>query len=218
MTGLKTPGQLRYGPLNRMGIMSKSRLVGAWVAATLLGSVGSGCVTYYEQELTALEQRRREDLRLLQERVRTVEGRIEGMELELQRVAAELESVRRLAASSGDASLKLVQPKLQELEQRLARLDAAREADRQAIVDELSRRVADLLKRATPSTPPRTSSTSAPRRPGVSTGYEHVVQPNETLSAIAAAYGVSVKAIQEANNITDPSKLRPGQKLFIPER
>jgi len=216
--GLENPQANALRSFELMGTISRTRVVGVWVAVTLFGCVGSGCVTYYEQELTALEQRRREDLRLLQERVRTVEGRIEGMELELQRIATELESVRRLAASSGDASLKLVQPKLQELEQRLARLDAAREADRQAIVDELSRRVADLLKRATPPTPARTATTSASRRPGVSTGYEHVVQPNETLSAIAAAYGVSVKTIQEANNIPDPSKLRAGQKLFIPER
>jgi LysM repeat protein len=48
-------------------------------------------------------------------------------------------------------------------------------------------------------------------------GYEHVVKVGETLSQIAAAYKVKAQAIIDANNITNPNTVRPGQKLFIPE-
>jgi LysM repeat protein len=45
---------------------------------------------------------------------------------------------------------------------------------------------------------------------------EHIVQPNESLGAIARRYGVQAKAIGTANHIADPSKIRVGQKLIIP--
>ncbi|HIV09935.1 MAG TPA: LysM peptidoglycan-binding domain-containing protein [Candidatus Spyradenecus faecavium] len=48
-------------------------------------------------------------------------------------------------------------------------------------------------------------------------GYSHVVEAGQTLSAIGEAYGVSVRAIMRANKISDPTKLQVGQKLFIPD-
>lgn len=45
----------------------------------------------------------------------------------------------------------------------------------------------------------------------------HVVQVGETMSAIAVRYGVTVQAILQANNLTDPNYLRVGQELVIPE-
>lgn len=44
----------------------------------------------------------------------------------------------------------------------------------------------------------------------------YVVQPGDTLSAIAKQFGVSVDAISEANGITDVNSIRPGQELIIP--
>jgi LysM repeat protein len=45
---------------------------------------------------------------------------------------------------------------------------------------------------------------------------EYTVQPNENLGQIARRFGVTQRAIGTANNITDPNRLRPGQKLIIP--
>ncbi|MCB0247679.1 MAG: LysM peptidoglycan-binding domain-containing protein [Anaerolineae bacterium] len=45
----------------------------------------------------------------------------------------------------------------------------------------------------------------------------HVVSPGETLSGIAAQYGVSAGALAYANNIDNPSMIRSGQRLTIPE-
>lgn len=44
---------------------------------------------------------------------------------------------------------------------------------------------------------------------------EHVVVAGDTLSRLAAAYGVTVTAIVDANDLTDRT-LRPGQRLIIP--
>lgn len=44
----------------------------------------------------------------------------------------------------------------------------------------------------------------------------HVVQKDETLLSIARRYGVTVQAIQKANNIANPDLIYPGQVLVIP--
>jgi uncharacterized protein YcbK (DUF882 family) len=45
---------------------------------------------------------------------------------------------------------------------------------------------------------------------------EHVVAEGETLGEIARHYGVTTRAIQDANSIDDPDVLRVGQELRIP--
>jgi len=45
---------------------------------------------------------------------------------------------------------------------------------------------------------------------------EHRVAPGESLSQIAASYGVSLGALLQANRIADPNAVFPGQALLIP--
>lgn len=44
----------------------------------------------------------------------------------------------------------------------------------------------------------------------------HIVQPGETLSSIAIAYGVDPAALASANNLTNRNLVRVGQELVIP--
>jgi LysM repeat protein len=46
----------------------------------------------------------------------------------------------------------------------------------------------------------------------------HTVAAGDTLSKLARQYGVNVADIQRLNNLADPNKLTPGQKLIIPAR
>ncbi|MBW6534111.1 MAG: LysM peptidoglycan-binding domain-containing protein [Mariniphaga sp.] len=46
----------------------------------------------------------------------------------------------------------------------------------------------------------------------------HVVKKGESLWVIAKQYGVTVKAIAEANNITNSNMIKINQKLIIPEK
>lgn len=44
----------------------------------------------------------------------------------------------------------------------------------------------------------------------------HIVASGETLYSISRRYGVSVQAIQQRNNISDPNRIQVGQQLIIP--
>ena len=46
--------------------------------------------------------------------------------------------------------------------------------------------------------------------------YVHVVQEGETLAAIAAAYGVSLRRTQETNHLAGGGQLKPGQRIVVP--
>lgn len=63
-------------------------------------------------------------------------------------------------------------------------------------------------------TPPVTPAPTPPPTPTPVRTY--VVQEGDTLSTIAAAFGTSVSAIQEANGISDPNLITIGQTLVIP--
>ncbi len=47
-------------------------------------------------------------------------------------------------------------------------------------------------------------------------GIYHIVKPGQTLYSIAKAYNVELYKVMEINNIKDPTKIKPGDKIFIP--
>jgi murein DD-endopeptidase MepM/ murein hydrolase activator NlpD len=49
-------------------------------------------------------------------------------------------------------------------------------------------------------------------------GTPIVVAPGETLETLSRRYSVPVSALMEANNITNPAMVRPGEHLVIPRR
>jgi LysM repeat protein len=60
---------------------------------------------------------------------------------------------------------------------------------------------------------PGTTSLPASAAP---TAQTYTVKKGETLSEIASRFGVTVKAISDANGISNPALIRPGQVLIIP--
>ncbi|HEY7563649.1 MAG TPA: LysM peptidoglycan-binding domain-containing M23 family metallopeptidase [Acidimicrobiia bacterium] len=52
--------------------------------------------------------------------------------------------------------------------------------------------------------------------PGQDGTATHVVAKGDTLAGLAAAYGTTVQALVEANSITNPNLIRPGQELVVP--
>ena len=173
----------------------------------------AGCATYDDSPRQAMAGR--EDYLLLQEENRKLAGRMEGVELEISRLQANLETLRDNQGRAAQSESQALQARVDELDARLRSLDAARERDKQEIVDNLTKKIAQLV--SSPASAGAAKKQSGTRRTGPSTGYEHEVQPGESLSAIAAAYGVSTKIIMEDNDIKDANKLRVGQKLFIRE-
>jgi nucleoid-associated protein YgaU len=179
-------------------------LCGLWLAG--------GCAAFWEDPSRAA-QREREDALVAEERLRQLAGRIESLEMESVAVRKELERVRQQAETAGASRLRALEEQGAALDRRLRESEAAREKDRREIVDTLSQRMAELLQ-ASASAAGR--QTSAARR-GNRSGWEHEVKSGESLSAIAAAYGVRVADIVQANQLRDEHRIRVGQKLFIPE-
>ncbi|HOW98501.1 MAG TPA: LysM domain-containing protein [Kiritimatiellia bacterium] len=182
----------------------------AWIVAAA-GLSLAGCVTYDDAQREAAAGH--EDYLLVQEQMRRLDGRLEGVELEISRLQTNLETLRAGQSRADTSETQAIQARVEDLDRRLRALDAARQQDKQEIVDSLSKKIAQLVGSASSGSSAKKQSGS--RKSGPSTGYEHEVQPGESLSAIAAAYGVSSKVIMEDNGITDPDKLRVGQKLFI---
>ena len=66
------------------------------------------------------------------------------------------------------------------------------------------------LPTPTPAPPPTATLAPEPATPS-----EHTVQPGETLSAIAAQYGLSVEELARLNGIEDPDRINEGQHLRL---
>ena len=60
----------------------------------------------------------------------------------------------------------------------------------------------------TPGTPPVADTQTPARR--------YVVAEGDTLSGIAARFGVTEEALQTANGVADPNRLVAGQELIVP--
>ena len=61
-----------------------------------------------------------------------------------------------------------------------------------------------------------TSATGSSATSTSGQGKTYVVQQGDTLFKIALRFGITVAALQSANNISDPNKVYPGQVLKIP--
>lgn len=72
---------------------------------------------------------------------------------------------------------------------------------------------------ATPSPTAAATATPRPATPKPSpkaTTRTYVVRPGDSLSSIAAAFGISVEQLSAANHLSDPNQLSIGQVLVIP--
>lgn len=65
---------------------------------------------------------------------------------------------------------------------------------------------------------PKIAAPPAPAAPAAvaANAKTHELQPGETLTKVAKEYGVTVAALQQANHITDPTRIREGTVLVIP--
>jgi LysM repeat protein len=67
-----------------------------------------------------------------------------------------------------------------------------------------------------PTLSPTPTETAPPTAPEIPTVQTYTVVAGETLSEIAARFGVSTDALARANGISDPALIRDGQVLVIP--
>ena len=163
-------------------------------------TLATGCATSQRREreervvrLRTERQNMRSDVERMKERFADSESRLQ----EIYRRIDELEEAQQEAA-------RIQRERIEQLERALAQQDVAREKDKADIIDKLSRKMVDLVAANAPGDEP-------------TEGYQHIVKKGETLSEIAAAYGVTPGVIVRLNKLRNANTIRVGQKLFIPE-
>jgi LysM repeat protein len=160
----------------------------------------------------------RQDLNLLSQEVRT-------LRLEIEQLSRENTALRaQLQASLADPA---VQVKLANFSAALERLQqdyrAADADNKTTIIAELNRKMATLTQQVQVAidtvggAQPKISTPVHFSEDYPKTGVTYTVRSGDTLSAIARAHGSTVKHIQNANKIVNPSRdLQVGQTIFIP--
>lgn len=160
----------------------------------------------------------RQDLNLLSQEVRT-------LRLEIEQLSRENTALRaQLQASLADPA---VQVKLENFSAALERLQqdyrAADADNKTTIIAELNHKMATLTQQVQVAidtvggAQPKISTPVHFSEDYPKTGVTYTVRSGDTLSAIARAHGSTVKHIQNANKIVNPSRdLQVGQTIFIP--
>ncbi len=156
----------------------------------------SGCETLQTpQQRREASARQNMAARHAEERNLRMQGKIESGEMANAQLTQQMQQLRSEVRSC-NSQIAQLNGKMNSLEAKQARE-----------MQELIRRVEKLLTKSV-------ARRSSP--PSRGAGREHVVKPGHTLSAIASAYGTTVKSIKQANNLKSDT-IRVGQKLFIPE-
>ena len=198
-------------------LMERARSMGRVLVAMLLPWHIMGCLSPQSSSPGPSYAAGREDVRILQENINRLEGNIEQLNMQLEQLSKDVSRERAGSNTGSESRLADLERQSRVLQDRIDELDRTRETDREEIIDTITSKVAGIIERQTAGRPQPRPSTSAMVAGGSQTGYEHTVQSGETLSAIAKAYNVSMKALIDANNLSDPNSLRTGQTLFVPE-
>ena len=102
------------------------------------------------------------------------------------------------------------------LKESLASTSAKAEKEKQNLLEEVSKMLAEMKTREKASAP---TAKSTPRD-----GYEHTVAKGDTLSSIAQAYNkeyglkLTVESLRKANQLSKDAALKVGQKLLLPAK
>jgi LysM repeat protein len=137
-----------------------------------------------------------ENVKRLNNQVEALQFQQERMQKDLETIRTEMQALRRAASGSSSEELRI-------LEDKINAVDAARQADKKAIIDQLAKELSG------------TSSGKSTVKPAAD-AKEHIVAKGDTLSAVAKTYGVTVADLKKANNLTG-NDLKVGQKLVIPK-
>jgi len=143
----------------------------------------------------------------------------------------ELLESRLARLEAGAAASPKSQDDITALRRDMQLLRAERETLKKEITDDLAGRIEKIAARqqaeinaarsaaASAQAAPARAAGAAASAAGAAarSGYEHKVERGQTLSEIARGYGKSMDAIMKANKITNPSSIRVGQVLFIPD-
>lgn len=188
---------------------SRSFFLGRFVALLVLVSSASAQIDQTRMDLVSL----REDVRMLSQRIGELTMTVEQLTREnhsLQSRASQnfvtIEQLNRVVADM-NRSLQsgLAEQKRDVLAQVAGQLERLAKQT-QAAIDALAK------GQATRAAVQSDFTEDFPKQ-----GINYTVQAGDTLSGIAQKNGAKLQDIVNANKITDPTKIRVGQTLFIPQ-
>lgn len=157
----------------------------------------------------------REDVRGLSQRVGELSLRVEQLERENAQLRQQAESGQR-----GFATVVQLNEAVATMNQALKASTATSRAE---VLDTVSRQMEKLAKQTDAAL--QALAKNQATRPVVQTtfsedyakeGISYTVQKGDTLAVIARKTGAKMADLINANKISDPSKIVPGQTLFIP--
>jgi len=171
------------------------------------------------QRISDLEQ----DVQALNEKIGQMNIQMETMRRDNDALRAQLAASASGIKTNPPAGAGFVTTT--QLDAQLANLRAemmrAQTAQKDEIVDEVSRQ----MERLAQQTQQAIQAQAAPADNGPKfsdnfpkTGIPYTVQKGDTISGIAHRFNASVDDIVNANRIADPTKLKVGQKIIIPQR
>jgi len=144
---------------------------------------------------------------ILEERLSKLRADVDALQVNEQQIQQDIKQLQAQLGEARQSGPSASVNDLQALEARVKALDAAREADKKAIIDQLSKELAAMSG----------SRAAATQSSAGVAGNEYTVQKGDTLTSIARNSGVTVAELRKANNLTSDS-LKVGQKLVIPSK
>jgi len=156
----------------------------------------------------AQDQTLAQQLSILDERLSKLRADVDALQFNQQQVQQDIKQLQGQLEEAHHDGPSASANDLQALDARVRALDAAREADKKAIIDQLAKELSTM----------GSSHGAAVTSPSASTdSNEHVVQKGETLTSIAKNCGITIADLRKANNLSSDS-LKVGQKLMIPPK
>jgi LysM repeat protein len=169
------------------------------------------CAVGAQSSIASLEQ----DVLLLREEV----GRLRMTVEELQRQQSQAHDILQ-----NQSYVTLDQLTVQ-LNQLKAQMESSNAAQRNQIVSEVSRQMEAMGRETQAAINVLSKNTPSPTKTAVvftqdypKEGISYTVKSGDTLSMIARQNNSTVKDIQNANQITDPTRINVGQVIFIPQK
>lgn len=150
-----------------------------------------------------------EDAEIERRKILKAADQVERMDQEFEKIQSRVSSLEQL--------LEEIKQQSQSLKESLANASAKAAQDRSALLDEVSRMLAERKEKEKAK-----EKTPAASTPKATEGYEHVVAKGDTLSSIVQAYNeehklkLTVDSVRKANQLGKDSTLKVGQKLIIP--
>lgn len=178
----------------------------------LIGLASVGNAQSASQNLGSQVAGLREDVRLLVQRVGEMSLRIEQLERENSALMRSTDGME-----STYATVSQLNEVVAELNRAIANGDTATQTKAANAISQLAKETnAAITSIAQGVSASQKIATPAFDENFEKSGVTYTLQRGDTLSSIASRFGSSVKDIQNANKIVDPTKIQVGQTLFIP--